>query len=167
MRKIFISVIVVVATVAVLNGCSKSGSNTNCSYDPCAVKAPANEITQLETYLSGAGITTAVKHCSGLYYEISAPGADKTPGVCSYVTVNYKGMLTNGNVFDQTTTASGPASFTLLSLIEGWKKGIPLIKQGGKIRLYLPPSLGYGSAAVGSIPANSILIFDIELVAVQ
>ncbi|KAK6033604.1 transposase [Ostertagia ostertagi] len=54
MRKIFIAVIVVVATVAVLNGCSKSGSNTNCSYDPCAAKAPANEITQLETYLSGA-----------------------------------------------------------------------------------------------------------------
>jgi FKBP-type peptidyl-prolyl cis-trans isomerase FkpA len=165
MRKIFVVVLVVFAIG--LNACNKSGSNTNCNYDPCAIKAPANEITQLETYLSGAGITTAVKHCSGLYYQISAAGADKTPGVCSYVTVNYKGMLTNGNVFDQTTPAGGPASFTLLSLIEGWKMGIPLIKQGGKIRLYLPPSLGYGSAAVGSIPANSILIFDIELLGVQ
>lgn len=165
MKKILIAVLVIAAVG--LNACSKSSSNTNCNYDACALKAPANEITQLETYLSGAGITTAVKHCSGLYYEITAPGADKTPGVCSYVTVNYKGMLTNGNVFDQTTTASGPASFTLISLIEGWKKGIPLIKQGGKIRLYLPPSLGYGSSAVGTIPANSILIFDIELLGVQ
>jgi FKBP-type peptidyl-prolyl cis-trans isomerase FkpA len=52
-------------------------------------------------------------------------------------------------------------------LIVGWQKGLPLISSGGKITLYIPPSLGYGSAAAGSIPANSILIFDIELISVS
>jgi FKBP-type peptidyl-prolyl cis-trans isomerase FkpA len=80
--------------------------------------------------------------------------------------VKYKGQLTNGNVFDQTTT---PVSFNLGSLIEAWKKGIPMIKPGGKIKLYCPPSLAYGSQVIRDnagntvIPANSILIFEVEL----
>jgi FKBP-type peptidyl-prolyl cis-trans isomerase FkpA len=47
----------------------------------------------------------------------------------------------------------------------GWKLGLPLIKAGGKIKLYLPPSLGYGNSVSGNIPANSILVFEITLVA--
>jgi FKBP-type peptidyl-prolyl cis-trans isomerase FkpA len=159
MRKIVFAVFVV---FMVASACHKSDSR--CDYDPCSRKAPASEITQLETYLSGTGITTAVKHCSGMYYQITSNGADNGPGVCSYVSVNYKGALTNGTVFDQTTTTSGPASFLLIDLIEGWKIGIPLIKKTGKIRLYIPPSLGYGNIARTGIPANSILIFDIDLV---
>jgi FKBP-type peptidyl-prolyl cis-trans isomerase FkpA len=152
--------------------CYKKDVNTStCEYDACAVKAPATEITQLETYLSGAGITTAVKHCSGMYYEIISAGAGAAPTVCSYVSVNYKGTLTNGTVFDQTTGT--PVAFSLVSLIESWKKGVPLIKKAGKIRLYVPPSLGYGATdqkdqnGTVVIPANSILIFDIELLDVQ
>ena len=49
----------------------------------------------------------------------------------------------------------------------GWQYGIPLVKAGGRIMLYLPPSLGYGAQTVGSIPANSVLIFDITLQSVQ
>ncbi|MEO6313866.1 MAG: FKBP-type peptidyl-prolyl cis-trans isomerase [Chitinophagaceae bacterium] len=167
MRKILVALFVVVIGLA---ACNKK--NDNCNYDPCAVKAPASEITQVETYLSGAGITTAIKHCSGLYYEIKGPGTGSSaPTICSYVSVNYKGMLTNGNIFDQTTTA--PAAFPLATLIESWKKGIPLLKKGGSITLYVPPSLGYGASAQVDrnnnviIPANSILIFDIELVDLQ
>ncbi|HAD33478.1 MAG TPA: FKBP-type peptidylprolyl isomerase, partial [Chitinophagaceae bacterium] len=54
-------------------------------------------------------------------------------------------------------------SFGLDGLIVGWQEGIPLIGAGGKIKLYLPPSLAYGSNANGNIPANSSLIFDIDL----
>ncbi|MEP7278799.1 MAG: FKBP-type peptidyl-prolyl cis-trans isomerase [Bacteroidota bacterium] len=170
MRRIFIALLV---GSTLLSSCYKKDINTTtCEYDPCSLKAPQSEITQLESYLSGAGITTAVKHCSGMYYEIISPGADKTPTVCSYVSVNYIGMLTNGTVFDQTTT--DPYVNAPIALIEGWKKGIPLIKKGGKIRLYIPPSLGYGSTdqkdpntGAVIIPANSILIFDIELLDVQ
>jgi len=152
--------------------CYKKDVNTStCTYDACAFKVPAVEVTQLETYLSGAGITTAIKHCSGMYYEVINAGAGTSPTVCSYVSVNYKGSLTNGNVFDQTT--GNPAVFSLVSLIDSWKIGIPLIKKSGKIRLYVPPSLGYGSSDQKDqsgnvvIPANSILIFDIELLDVQ
>jgi len=149
----------------------KDVNTTTCDYDPCATKAPAGEITQVESYLSGAGITTAIKHCSGMYYQITNAGADLAANTCSYVSVNYKGTLTDGTVFDQTTTA--PAGLALATLIEGWKKGVPLIKKGGKITLYIPPSLGYGSVeqkdrtGTTVIPANSILIYYIELVDVQ
>ena len=106
-----------------------------------------------------------------MYYEIINAGAGTTPTICSYVSVNYKGSLTNGNIFDQTTGT--PRAFGLVSLIESWKKGIPLIKKSGKIRLYVPPSLGYGNTDQKDqngnivIPANSILIFDIELLDIQ
>jgi len=140
-----------------------------CSYDACAVAAPASEVTLLEAYLATASITTATKHCSGMYYTIDAAGTGATATICSTVSVKYKGQLTTGTVFDQSTT---PVSFQLAGLIEAWKKGIPLIKAGGKIRLYCPPSIAYGSQVVRDgagntvIPANSILIFEVELTSV-
>jgi len=72
--------------------------------------------------------------------------------------------LIDGTTFDQ--TGSSAVTFQLGQLISGWQLGLPLIKPGGKIKLYLPPTLGYGSRTVGSIPANSILIFEISLVAI-
>lgn len=161
--------IVFLAVPVLFFSCLKEdNSSKNCNYNVCAIAAPASEVTQLESYLSTSGIT-ATKHCSGMYYSIETPGTgNTTPTICSFVSVKYKGTLTNGNVFDQATT---PANFQLDGLIEAWKKGIPLIKAGGKIKLYCPPSLAYGSQEIrdgaGSvvIPANSILIFEIELVA--
>jgi len=136
-----------------------------CNYDPCAIAAPASEITQLEAYLSTASIT-ATKHCSGMYYVIDVPGSGASATACSTVGVKYKGQLTNGTVFDQRTT-----SFALDQVIAAWTKGVPLIKAGGKIKLYCPPSLAYGSQVVRDpvtgdtvIPANSILVFEVELI---
>jgi hypothetical protein len=79
-------------------------------------------------------------------------------------TIVYKGMLTNGNIFDQSTS---PIEFPLGNVILGWQYGIPLIKPGGKIILYLPPSLGYGPYGAGSIPGNAGLIFEVTLVSVN
>jgi FKBP-type peptidyl-prolyl cis-trans isomerase FkpA len=70
--------------------------------------------------------------------------------------------LTNGTVFDQSLT--NPVLYPLSQLIAGWQIGLQLIKSGGKIRLFLPPSLGYGNNAVSSIPANSVLIFDVTII---
>jgi len=168
MRKVVIAVLL---AVAIFSGCAKSSSSATCTYDPCSLKAPANEVTQLETYLANAGITTAIKHCSGMYYQIKSAGSGAMPTACSYVTVNYKGSLTNGNVFDQTTTT--PASFPLATLIESWRKAMPLVQKGGSITMYIPPTLGYGYAdqkdANGNIviPSGSILIFDVQLIDVQ
>ncbi len=138
--------------------CKKSA--TTCQYSDSSKVASASEIASIQSYLSGQGITTAVQHSSGLFYEITNAGATAKPGLCSGIFVKYVGRLTNGSVFETNTTGS---TFTLGQLIVGWQKGIPLIGKGGTIKLYIPPSLGYGSQAVGSIPANSILIFDLQL----
>jgi FKBP-type peptidyl-prolyl cis-trans isomerase FkpA len=147
----------VLIAVGLLAGCKK----TKCGYDECAVKAPASEVQAVQDYLTSQNITNAIQHCSGLFYVIDTLGTGQYPNACAAVTARYVGRLTNGNIFDQRT-----ASFSLREVITGWRNGVPLVRAGGKIRLFVPPSLGYGSAAVGSIPPNSILVFDIGLDAV-
>ncbi len=159
-----------VLSVILFSGCFKDPPGPDCNYDVCANAAPAGEVQALETYITTNAIT-ATKHCSGLYYRIETPGTGKTAGVCNAITIQYKGQTTAGNVFDQTTT--GPRTFNLAGLILGWQNAVPLIKEGGKIIFYLPPSLAYGSQEQRDqngnviIPANSILIFEITLVAVS
>lgn len=100
--------------------------------------------------------------------QVVGTGAEAKEG--SKITVKYTGKLTDGTVFDSTDKQGGtPATFTLAkgSLIDGWVQGIPGMKVGGKRHLVIPAALGYGSQANGSIPANSTLEFDIELVDVQ
>lgn len=97
---------------------------------------------------------------SGLYYVIEKPGIGQTPNQYSNVKIKYKGYLTNGTVFDESTTS---VVFPLSNLIEGWQEGIPKFKEGGEGILLVPSHLGYGNSATGDIPANSVLIFEIEL----
>lgn len=164
-KKLFLFVL----SVALLTGCVKNSSNQTCTYDACSVKAPASEIQAVSDYLSANGIT-AVQHCSGVFYHIETEGTGKNPSPCLQVQVRYKGMLTNGTVFDQQTN---PVIFSLSNLITAWTNILPLIKEGGKVQLYVPPTLGYGNQDIRDnsgnivIPANSILIFDINLDAAQ
>jgi FKBP-type peptidyl-prolyl cis-trans isomerase FkpA len=148
-----------------LFSCSKKSSG--CSFQNDDIIAPSSEQAMVKAYLDSMGITSAVLNSSGFYYLIVNVGSTTKPGLCSSVTVTYTGQLTNGTIFDQETDVI----YTLGSLIDGWKKGLPLIDNGGEIKLYVPPSLGYGSNAVNTgsvlIPANSILIFDIQLLNVQ
>lgn len=99
---------------------------------------------------------------AGMRYIITEPGSVEKPGPTASVTVRYEGRQTNDEVFDQ--TVGDPREFALTRLIPGWQLGIPLIGRGGKITLYLPASLAYGSQGTGDICPNSELIFDIELV---
>ena len=155
------------AVLVFATGCFKNSNG--CSYTDNNIVAPASEVTALENYLFSNGITSAVKHPAGFYYEVVDQGTGPKPALCSIVSVNYTGKLTNGNPFDSQTSQS----FQLGALIEGWRKGLPLIQKGGSIKLYIPPSLGYGAVDVKdnqgnvAVPANSILIFDIDLLEVQ
>lgn len=111
-------------------------------------------------YLS-ANSLTATKHESGLYYMMTKEGTGGSPNLQDTVIVNYTGYLTNGTVFDKSADAM---KFPLGKLIVGWQIGIGLMKSGGRSTLFIPSRLGYGSQQVGDIPANSVLIFDVELV---
>ena len=115
-------------------------------------------------YLSDNNLT-AQRDPSGIYYIITHEGDGEHPTAQSTVSVYYKGYLTDGSVFDQ--TGVGTATFNLQGLIEGWQIGIPLLKEGGEGTFFIPSALGYGSQARPGIPANSVLIFEIELVEVE
>ncbi len=103
---------------------------------------------------------------SGLQYKIITPGGKK-PQATDRVQVHYQGVLVDGTEFDSSYKRGEPASFPLRGVIAGWTEGLQYVGVGGKIKLFIPPELAYGSRAVGSIPPNSVLIFDVELLAVE
>jgi FKBP-type peptidyl-prolyl cis-trans isomerase FkpA len=103
----------------------------------------------------------AVKHSSGIYYQIINPGSGNVNYTSNTsVSVTYEGRLLNGHVFDKSAST---ATFALGGLIQGWQIGIPLIQKGGRIRLIVPSTLAYKNEARGSIPANAVLDFTIDL----
>lgn len=157
------SILFALSFVLLFSGCMKA-DEAGCEYDECGYKAPQSEIQAVQDYLTANNLQ-ATQHCSGLFYRVENPGTGTHPNACSYVTVNYKGMFTNGTVFDESD--QGPASFYLSQVIQGWTNGIPQIKNGGRIVLYIPPSLGYGSQTYGGIPGNSILVFEVDLLNVR
>lgn len=144
-------------------GCVKSNDDNKCEYDPCGIKAPDAEVQAVQAHITSKGIT-AEKHCSGVFYTVENPGTGKNPGPCSNILVKYKGYRTDGYVFDQATS---PVGFNLGGLVNGWRSVLPMLKAGGRIVLYIPPTLGYGNQASAEIPANSIIIFEIDLIDVQ
>ena len=163
----FSRLVILFSFCILFTSCIKSTDDTGCNYTASTVVVPASEMTNLQAYVA-ANRPAAILDPGGFYYEILAAGTGTvTPGVCSIVTVKYSGYLTNGFKFTSTAEETTGAAYTLGQLIAGWQRGIPLIKKGGSINLYLPPSLGYGANAAGSIPANSILIFNIQLIEVQ
>ncbi|WP_207510799.1 FKBP-type peptidyl-prolyl cis-trans isomerase [Longitalea luteola] len=144
-------------------GCKKE---SGCGYNEHNIVAPLSEQQLVKDYLTSINVYAASKDSSGFYYEVLQDGEGDSPNLCSQIELSYTGKLTSGNVFEQKN-----AAFTLGSSIEGLRKGIPIISKGGRIKLYIPPTLAYGSREVKDdagkviIPANSILIFDIQLTA--
>ncbi len=119
-----------------------------------------SEDQQIQDYLAKKN-WTAQTTPEGLYYIIDSTGTGANPTINSTVTVKYKGYLLDETVFDQNTTGYTTG---LNNVIAGWQIGIPKFKKGGKGKLLIPSSLGYGSYGSGSIPGNAPLVFEIELV---
>jgi FKBP-type peptidyl-prolyl cis-trans isomerase len=119
--------------------------------------------------LSVSPSPTAAAVSKELKIEDQTVGTGDEAVVGKSVTVNYKGTLTDGTEFDSSYGRNQPFSFNLGSgqVIQGWEQGVQGMKVGGKRKLTIPPSLGYGAQATGKIPANSTLIFEIELLSVK
>ncbi len=109
---------------------------------------------------SKPGIKTTA---SGIQYEVLKEGAGKSPKETDTVSVHYKGTLIDGSVFDSSVDRGQPTQFPLRGVIRGWTEALQLMKVGGKNRLFIPSHLAYGPEGHGSIPPNSVLIFEVEL----
>ncbi|SDM74763.1 FKBP-type peptidyl-prolyl cis-trans isomerase [Daejeonella rubra] len=121
----------------------------------------------IRKYLESNSLTGFTRTTTGLYYKIGQPGTGSPITVDSTIVANYTGKLLNGAIFDR-ALAGSEATFTLNSLVQGWRQAVPLIKQGGSIRLIVPSSLGYGlDGSSPSIPAFSALDFDITVTDVK
>ena len=101
-------------------------------------------------------VTTA----SGLQYQVLTPGSGAKPTDTDVVLVNYEGKLLDGKTFDK---SQQPTPFPVTGVVPGFSEGLKLMPKGSKYRFWIKPSLGYGDKATGPIPANSVLVFDVEL----
>lgn len=103
---------------------------------------------------------------SGLQYEVITEGKGPKPKASDMVKVHYTGTLINGTKFDSSVDRKEPAEFPLDHVIPGWTEGVQLMNVGAKYKFYLPSELAYGEQGAGSIPANSVLIFEVELLSI-
>jgi peptidylprolyl isomerase len=106
---------------------------------------------------------------SGLKYAVIKEGEGEYADSGQVVTVNYSGYLENGTLFDSSVERDEPISFVLgmQQVIKGWDEGLKLMKKGSKVKFIIPPDLAYGRINLGKIPANSTLVFDIEMLDIQ
>jgi hypothetical protein len=134
------------------------GSQDSGSDAPKQAPGP-EEFEQYEQYRDGQ---------TALYGDmIVGKGSEAVVG--STLVVHYRGWLTDGRLFDETYSKGNPFSFKLGEhrVIPGWEQATLGMKAGGKRRLIVPPAAGYGAEGHDPIPPNSVLVFDVELVAVQ
>jgi len=103
---------------------------------------------------------------SGLQYKVVTEGTGNTPTADDKVKTHYRGTLIDGTEFDSSYKRNKPAEFPVKGVIKGWTEALQLMKVGGKWELYIPANLAYGQRGRPNIPANSTLIFEIELLEV-
>jgi FKBP-type peptidyl-prolyl cis-trans isomerase len=101
---------------------------------------------------------------SGLQYKVIKEGTGGTPVATDKVKTHYRGTLIDGKEFDSSYKRGQPATFGVTQVIAGWTEALQLMKEGAKWELYIPANLAYKTRDTPTIPANSTLIFEIELI---
>jgi FKBP-type peptidyl-prolyl cis-trans isomerase len=154
-------VFLLLATVVGLSGCSTDTPKSVTFEDQLAKDRAA-----IDSYLVSKGIAGLTDPDDyGVKYVVNVDGTGIKPlGASDSVTVNYTARLLPAETEVEKSTA--PVRFLLGNLIPGWQIGLPLIKEGSKANFYVPSGWAYGSAQQGTIPPNSNLIFEIELLKV-
>lgn len=142
------------------NGCTKT--------ETCTPVDPSAEATLILAFANEQGMAVT-SHPSGLYYEIVDPGSGATPDNDSEVAVTYSATLLDGSpdgdLIETVTTPNEP--LPLNQFIEGWKITIPMIQEGGTIRVIVPSALAFGCQPHNGLPGNAVLYYEINLVTVQ
>ena len=103
----------------------------------------------------------------GLQYTVLTEGSGAMPQADNVVSVHYRGTLLDGTEFDSSYKRGQPAQFPVNGVIRGWTEALQLMKTGSKWKLFIPSDLAYGENGQRSIPPNSVLIFEVELLSVQ
>lgn len=131
-------------------------------------QAVANAQIEADFLIANSQIEGVHETASGLQYKIEhQSGSDTKPSPNSMVNVHYHGTLVDGTVFDSSVERNSPISFGLNQVIKGWTEGLQLMSEGDKYTFFVPHQLAYGEKRVGSIPAASLLIFEVELLKVE
>lgn len=130
-------------------------------------KAAANKKAGEDFLAANKKQKTVQVTTSGLQYKHTTQGSGVQPDANDKVTVHYHGTLIDGTVFDSSVQRGTPATFGLNQVIPGWTEGLQLMKEGGKTTFYIPSELAYGTRSQNKIPANSALIFEVELIKVE
>ncbi len=127
-------------------------------------KLNAENKSKGETFLAENGKREGVMTTeSGLQYEVVEAGEGDKPAATDTVSVHYTGTLIDGTKFDSSVDRGQPATFALNAVIPGWTEGVQLMSKGAKYKFFIPAALAYGDNGAGSIPPNSVLVFDVEL----
>lgn len=136
---------------------------------PMPDSAPSTNSGQVSSLQATPEASQPIRYDNGLIIQDITVGSGKTAENGDTLSANYVGMLENGTVFDNSYDRGQPIEFVLGAgqLIKGWELGLPGMKEGGKRKLTIPPSLGYGDKGAGGIiPPKATLLFEIELVGV-
>jgi len=147
-------------------GCDKGGKESATATNKSPMTSDKTSVNSQGTNATNADWKTT---STGLKYQVSKRGTGTvSPKSTDTVTVHYHGTLLNGTVFDSSVQRGQPASFPLNAVIPGWTEGLQLMKVGDKFKFEIPPNLAYGpSSPAPTIPPNSTLVFEVELLGIQ
>jgi len=169
MTKNFIAAVIVGVLVLIIFSYFIFGLNNSSSSPQSASDSVTNTNTASPAVSVATNQTAPTSANEKLQIIDEKVGTGKTVKKGDTVDINYVGTLTNGKKFDASADHGGPftTQIGVGQVIKGWDEGVVGMKVGGKRKLIIPPSLGYGNQAAGAIPPNSTLIFEVELVGIK